>query len=195
VAHDAPNGKYHVWRDGVRLSPLQGVAYDQSAAESRLIFGDYTSGTFGNNFDVTVDYIRFDFTGAYLPAGADADSDGMPDAWEYRWFGDVTSAVASSDADADGHSNVAEYISNTDPRDAASVFKVGAIERLGGEVQISVVSSAQRNYTLWRASALGPGAVWSAIAGPTVGLDGTLVLTDNESSSGSFYRISASLIP
>jgi len=193
VAHDAPNGRCHVWRDGVRLSPLQGAAYDQTAAESRLIFGDYTSGTFGNNFDVTVDYIRFDFTGAYLPAGADADTDGMPDSWEYCYFGDVTAAAASSDDDADGHSNAAEYAANTDPRDSASVFKASAIERQGGAVQISLVSSAQRKYTLWRSPALGPTAVWSAIAGPTVGRDGPLVLTDNESSGKNYYRLSVSL--
>lgn len=193
VAHDAPNGKYHVWRDGVRLSPLQGASYDQTAAESRLVFGDYTSGTFGNNFDVTVDYIRFDFTGAYLPTGADADTDGLPDSWEYRYFGDVTTAVASNDADADGHSNAAEYTANTDPRDPASVFKASAIDRQGAAIQISVTSSAQRNYTLWRSLSLDSTTIWTPIAGPIAGLDGTLILTDSEPSSQTYYRISASL--
>ena len=67
VANDAANSKYHVWRDGIRLTPPDGADYDSPNNDSRMILGDFTSGNFGNNFSATIDYVRFDQTGAYLP--------------------------------------------------------------------------------------------------------------------------------
>ena len=95
VDHDPGNSVYHVWRDTVRLTPVAGVAYDNNSTESRLILGDYTSATFGNGFDVVVDYVRYDQTAAFLPTGADADGDGLPDAWEYNYFGSVAGGLGS----------------------------------------------------------------------------------------------------
>jgi sialidase-1 len=120
VAHDAANGKYHVWRDSVRLTPPEGVTYDVTAADSRLILGDYTSGTFGNNFDATIDFVRYDPGGAYLPTDADIDTDGLPDGWEYQWFGSFTAAVPGNDDDSDGHTNLQEFQDGSDPWDAQS---------------------------------------------------------------------------
>ena len=115
VVNDAANGKYHVWRDAARLTPVAGVAYDNTNNESRLIMGDYTSASFGNNFDATIDYVRFDQTGACLPPGADADGDGLRDAWEYQYFGSITAAGAGSDEDGDGKTNLQEQAAGTDP--------------------------------------------------------------------------------
>ena len=117
VAHDAANARYHVWRDRVRLTPLTGAAYDQAAspADSRLILGDYTSGSFGNGFDVTLDHVRFT-TGALLPPGADADGDGLSDAWEYRYFNSITDASPHDNPDGDAYDNLQELQNNTDPR-------------------------------------------------------------------------------
>jgi hypothetical protein len=94
VVHDAPNSRYHVFRNGVRLSPLDGTPYDQTGTDSRLILGDYTSGAFGNNFDVTIDHVRFT-NSALLPPGTDSDGDAMPDAWEYQYFATLTGAAAN----------------------------------------------------------------------------------------------------
>jgi sialidase-1 len=115
VANDSINLKYHVWRDGIRLTPVAGVAYDNTNNESRLIMGDYTSAAFGNNFDVTIDHVRFDLNGAWLPPGTDADGDGLRDAWEYQYFGSITSAVAGNDEDGDGKTNLQEAADGTDP--------------------------------------------------------------------------------
>ncbi len=69
VAHDVANQRYHVWRDGDRLTPTAGSPYDLPNNESRLIFGDWTAGTDGDFYDVEIDYICFDHTGAYIPPG------------------------------------------------------------------------------------------------------------------------------
>ncbi|BDS08546.1 hypothetical protein NT6N_35860 [Oceaniferula spumae] len=59
VTHDPAGGVYHLWRDGVLLTPAAGAPYEQAASDQRLLIGDYTSGAFGNNFDVTIDYVQY----------------------------------------------------------------------------------------------------------------------------------------
>jgi hypothetical protein len=70
---------------------------------------------FGNGFDATIDHVHFDQTGAYLPHGADADDDGLKDAWEFQYFGSITGAVATNDEDGDGRNNLQEQGGGTDP--------------------------------------------------------------------------------
>jgi len=67
IAWDDSANLYHVWRDGVRLTPIAGVNRDSTSDDSRLLFGDTTSGSFGNNYNVDIAYIRYDQTGAYAP--------------------------------------------------------------------------------------------------------------------------------
>ncbi|MFH2067336.1 MAG: 3-coathanger stack domain-containing protein [Pseudomonadota bacterium] len=55
-----------------------------------------------------------------LPAGLDADNDGMPDTWEIQNNLDSTQNDASQDADNDGASNLVEFKSNTNPNDGNS---------------------------------------------------------------------------
>jgi hypothetical protein len=50
-------------------------------------------------------------------ATADADSDGLPDAWETTHFGNTTSQNGSGDPDADGLTNAREFAAGTDPMD------------------------------------------------------------------------------
>jgi uncharacterized protein (DUF1800 family) len=54
------------------------------------------------------------------PVGtADADSDGMPDAWEtLHSFNPASDADAALDADSDGLTNLREFLAGTDPRDS-----------------------------------------------------------------------------
>ncbi len=114
VVHDAPNKRYHVFRNLQRLTPLGGAVYDQTDADSRLIMGDYTSGVFGNGFDVTIDHLRFT-NSALLPPGLDSDGNGMPDAWEYQYFSVLTGTSPAGDPDEDGAGNLQEFINGTNP--------------------------------------------------------------------------------
>lgn len=67
VTNDSATNKYHVWRDGILLTPAEGAAYDSTNNDERMIIGDYTSGTFGNAHNIDIDYISYDQTGAYQP--------------------------------------------------------------------------------------------------------------------------------
>ncbi len=50
----------------------------------------------------------------------DEDNDGLPDAWEKLYFGNLTSNNATSDPDNDGNSNAVELADGTNPKDANS---------------------------------------------------------------------------
>ena len=69
VGHDSEASVYHVWRDTERLTPDDGVPYDSGSDDGRMILGDYTGGTFGNGFDVVIDYVRCDPWGVFAPVG------------------------------------------------------------------------------------------------------------------------------
>jgi len=71
-------------------------------------------------FDISVDMGAYEF-GSSMP---DADLDGIPDAWELQFFGSITGALASGNADMDSQTNGDEFIAGTDPTNAASFFQV-----------------------------------------------------------------------
>ena len=52
----------------------------------------------------------------------DADGDGIADAWERTYWGDLTTATAHSDFDGDGFSDLWEFLAGTDPTDATSLL-------------------------------------------------------------------------
>ena len=195
VAHDSSGGKYHVWRDGVRLTNVDGVAYDSAGGDQRLLFGDYTNGVFGNNFEVDIDYISYDQTGAYLPTGADADGDTIPDFWEYLYSGEVDGAEPGDDDDGDGVSNLDEYKADTDPNNKDSYLRVESVTELtAGTLTIIVPdTSPQRNYTLYRSLDMGILDPWVAVSGqgPIIGTDGDLSFTHPTTEAKYFFRVKA----
>ena len=71
----------------------------------------------------------------------DTDGDGMPDHFE-QVYGGGSNLVASADADGDGQSNVAEWVADTNPLDAESVFVLLG-SSLAGEVVFSSVASRE----------------------------------------------------
>lgn len=179
VVHDSKNAKYHVWRDGVRLTPVEGVDYDGSAADSRVVLGDRTGDAFGDSYNVHIESICYDQAGGYLPVGADADGDGMSDAFEYEHFGDILTAAPDDDVDGDQRSNREEYEAGTNPTDAASFVRISLIEESAGTVRVTVPdTSLERRYTLSKSEDLGILDPWSDILGPLPGTGGSLILQD-----------------
>ncbi|MFC4991272.1 GDSL-type esterase/lipase family protein [Rubritalea tangerina] len=190
VLNDSSAGKYHVFRDGVRLTNMDGVAYDSYASESRFFMGDYTSGGFGDNYDVEIDYVRYDQGGLYLPPGADSDNDGLSDAWEYQHFGHLTSTHPN--ADGDSRSNLEEYLADTIPTNPASQLTLQALTKVGTTTTLTINSSLQRNYSLYRSSDLGTQDPWSIVDGPLSGNGSLLLLKDTSSHTKAFYKVEVS---
>ncbi len=195
IAHDSVLGVYHVWRDGVRLTALEGAVYDATADDERMILGDFTSGAFGNGFDVTIDYIRWDDGKGYLPPGADVDVDGLPDIWEMANFGDLISAQANGDADGDGVANLEEFQVDTNPNSASSAFKIRAfLGGVGEPLLIEALStSPNRRYFVLESDDLGIADAWGPVAGliPRLGNGGTLQFQLSPLADR-FYRVQVS---
>ena len=57
-----------------------------------------------------------------IDPGVDTDSNGLPDAWEYTYFGHSASEL-NTDSDGDGETNLGEYRAGTNPTNVNSVFR------------------------------------------------------------------------
>ncbi|RME89520.1 MAG: hypothetical protein D6766_14645, partial [Verrucomicrobia bacterium] len=63
----------------------------------------------------------------FLGPDTDFDKDGLPNAWEERFFGGATNAVAGADTDGDGLTEYEEYVAGTIPTNALSRFDIRSV--------------------------------------------------------------------
>jgi hypothetical protein len=82
---------------------LQGFAYSANCGWINL--GDFNS------------FVKTDT----IDPGVDTDHNGLPDAWEYMFFGHI-GVDPNADPDKDGESNLSEFHAGTNPTDPNSVF-------------------------------------------------------------------------
>jgi|GEM_PF-3370324 len=67
----------------------------------------------------------------------DSDGDGLPDSWEIAKFGDTTTQRSEGDADADGISNLDEFLDGTNPTSKTSLRpRLIAYSDAGGSVTV-----------------------------------------------------------
>jgi len=59
---------------------------------------------------------------------ADADADGLPDAWEMDYFGDLTTTDGYGDQDGDRFNDYGEFHAGTNPTNPASLFRVTGMD-------------------------------------------------------------------
>jgi len=87
------------------------------------------------------------------PRDLDVDEDGIPDWWEYYYFGSNVSSAISSDTDP--FSNLSEFITGTDPTRGDSFFAVsGFDEILGTQFVLEWPSISGRYYNIHRSTNL-----------------------------------------
>ena len=72
----------------------------------------------GSDLPARVTFERYSTTTNWYTGrgGADTDGDGIPDAWEMRYFSNLTTASATSDFDLDGLSDYGEFLAGTNPK-------------------------------------------------------------------------------
>ena len=140
----------------------------------------------------------------------DYDTDGVGDGWEWTHFGSLTNP-GTSDNDGDTHNNYTEYVANTQPTNAQSVFRFQDLSTAAGTSnhQVRVRTEPGRKYTIYYSSgALSNNVSWAPFANTNWGVwletassSTNHIFTDNEStntagalSSGArrYYRVKVS---
>lgn len=94
-------------------------------------------------------------------ASTDSDGDGLPDAWEISFFGNLAQSD-TDDFDGDGFSNMQEYMSGTDPKDSASALQIVSVTPSGNDNLIGFASVADKTYQVKYSDDLATG-IWILI--------------------------------
>jgi hypothetical protein len=85
----------------------------------------------------------------HILMGADTDADGMADAFEFQYFGNLSHA-GTTDSDGDGMSDLQEYVQGTNPTLATDRFLITAYSSNpdGSNSNITFTSSSGRLYAI-----------------------------------------------
>ncbi len=128
----------------------------------------------------------------------DSDNDGMDDAWEILHFGSKEARDGTLDFDGDGASDLAEFISGTLPKIAASVFK---IIRIYPEANVTIewASIADKRYQVQSRDSVTSGN-WYNVSDEIIASGATTSVqdTNNIGPSPRYYRVrlvTSSLLP
>lgn len=130
------------------------------------------------------------FRYALIPPGADADADGLPDAWEWQHAGDLTNLHAAADTDGDSVVNADEYAADTDPASAASVLRLTDLHAVPGGISVGWQGGRQAWQFLEVSSPTG--GPWTAVfTNPPVTALATNRIHPADPSAALHYRIRA----
>ena len=114
------------WREAVCYLP----------AGTDVLRWSYAKGMFDYNQGFDAFWVDQVAVTVYTDPLLDTDGDGLPDLWEYRYFGNLAYS-GTGDPDGDGVNNHDEYLDGTDPSDPTSVFPRLTLSASGGRVTAS----------------------------------------------------------
>ncbi|HEX7655124.1 MAG TPA: hypothetical protein VF607_16570, partial [Verrucomicrobiae bacterium] len=134
------------------------------------------------------------FSSAVTNSMTSTPNDGIPNAWRAYYFGGTGNSTngtsyAAGDPDNDGLNNLQEFLSGTNPTNAASALRLTEV-RGNGVTNTVVLNSANGIvYRVWARNDLLPGA-WEILADQVVGTGSAITLIDPAAASlpRRFYR-------
>jgi hypothetical protein len=132
------------------------------------------------------EYTTGTYTLALTATFQDADGDGLPDQWELARLGTTTNAPGG-DADADGASNHAEYMTGTDPASAASALEITGVAVVSNMTVVTWQTVPQGLYRV--SESAGPAGAWTVLADGVLAGSNEAALVDTVSSNLSVYRV------
>ena len=118
----------------------------------------------------------------------DSDTDGIPDQWETRYFGNLSTANSTSDYDHDGITDRNEYYAGTVPSLSNSMFAVSAVSnRVGNSLVLQWRSVTNREYSVYLSTNLITG--FSLLSSNLPATPDINQFTDTNSTPVRFYQI------
>jgi hypothetical protein len=117
----------------------------------------------------------------------------MPDSWENTYgFDPGNPSDAAQDADSDGQSNLSEFLSGTDPRNAVSRFGITSVVPVGSDgVRLSFLAQAGKAYAIQFRDSLATGSWQDLIGVPAESSARVYTFTDSlpPGTRTRFYRL------
>ena len=121
------------------VKPDQGYVIDTvTGCNGTLNVSTYTTGPV--TADCTVE--------AAFREAVDSDGDGIDDAWEEKYFGNLTTATSNSDYDEDGYSDLQEYLNSLAGKDPAGAEYDPTVKNAPGGTGYSGGKALQAVYEL-----------------------------------------------
>ena len=122
-------------------------------------------------------------------ANPDSDGDGLDDAWEQLYFGNLT-RDGSADSDNDGMTDRAEFLAGSNPTDIQSALRLFRNPaRVGSSVTVQWVSVAGKHYRLQFKDTLNQ-IGWTDVPGDVTASASTASASDNTAVNATrFYRV------
>ena len=116
--------------------------------------------------------------------------DGLPDAWQSRYFGQNNPAGLASATNPSGRNNRYSYTADLDPTNPASLFQIVALSNQPpGRAVYFLPASTGRVYTLQYTTDLRSGPWTDVTPAGTRGNGGAFWLSDTNTVSPRFYRV------
>jgi hypothetical protein len=128
---------------------------------------------------------------------ADTDGDGMPDWWELAYnLNPYSPNDAQMDADGDGMSNLAEFLSGTDPRNASSRLAFDSVAISSGVLTLGLTALQDRSYTVQFLPDV-TSTRWEKLADISAGAQRQVTVNDLDSPGYShrYYRLVTPALP
>jgi hypothetical protein len=149
-----------------------------------VIFESFASDLTSNDFNESKDLFAL-----RLGAG-DSDNDGMDDAWEISYFGNL-SRDGTADSDNDGATELAEFKAGTNPINDSSVLSVVTLQNIGtGAVSVLWNSVPGKSYVVQFKSGLEE-PEWQSLPGSVVADGSTASKADASAQADDhrYYRV------
>ncbi|MDA1349381.1 MAG: hypothetical protein O3A47_11045 [Chloroflexi bacterium] len=186
------------WEIRYDLNPLVDDTAGNPDQDALTNLEEYNSGTNPRLFDWwnpdEAESLAFLLdTGGYY---VDTDGDSMPNWWERKYFGHITSGVATNDTDGDTILNDGEFISDTDPLNYRDFFKILTCrsESTPGGTLISWDTIPARTYSVYASPE--PCCAWTNKIYELAG-DGTEVCYTNQFTTTQplYFRVRIEMTP